>query len=218
MEAQVTNHALIVVPDRSGVMTLSGAERIVNWAIAPPPDWGLSFWFLGGVGPVDAVRNMIAERFVSHPCATHLIMLGSDNTFDQSANFLFEEPERDIVGGAYLTWKGDQEGKQLSIVGAPLSGEWGEGPYHPARYVGMDCTRIRREVFGKIVQPYFRTLYMGAHGQVSHTEDVLFCQAAREAGFGVWIDERINCGHFKAINLDEVQDYVRARLTEKGAL
>jgi hypothetical protein len=61
----------------------------------------------------------------------------------------------------------------------------------PADFCGVPIAMIARKVFEKIPSPWFNLTHEGA--RVTH--DVYFAIKCKEAGFQVYVDKRIDCGH-----------------------
>lgn len=66
--------------------------------------------------------------------------------------------------------------------------------------VGMGCTLIRMDVFDKMEPPYFKTVPGYTPENPNEmlgymTEDIYFCDKARNAGFDIVVDTSIQCGH-----------------------
>lgn len=88
---------------------------------------------------------------------------------------------KDIVGASYV-----RRAPPYELLGKSLSGK-------PESVKGLvevkalptGCLLIRRSVFHKIAQPYFK---LGINANQIIGEDLLFCAEARDAGFQIWMD------------------------------
>lgn len=58
---------------------------------------------------------------------------------------------------------------------------------------------VKMEVFDKLEWPYWRTEYNSDH--IKTGADIYFCEKAKAAGFDLWVDPKIKCGHFKMVDL-----------------
>ena len=58
---------------------------------------------------------------------------------------------------------------------------------------------VKMEVFDKIQWPYWKTEYF-TNG-VKAGADIYFFDKAKAAGYDIWIDPKIKCGHFKMVDL-----------------
>lgn len=61
--------------------------------------------------------------------------------------------------------------------------------------VGMACTLIKREVFEKVPQPWFTPTALG--------EDLSFCKRATDAGYKIFCDTNMICGHVGSFEVTE---------------
>lgn len=70
---------------------------------------------------------------------------------------------------------------------------------HDIELCGLSCVLVHRRVFEKIGFPWF-DWQEDEEGNVD-SEDMLFCQQARAAGFTIRADTGLICGHIKSIDL-----------------
>lgn len=64
---------------------------------------------------------------------------------------------------------------------------------------GSSCVLIKREVFEKLEKPYYQFMYNEDGTQHTRSEDIGFCDHAREAGFELWADTDVVCQHYKDV-------------------
>lgn len=155
-------------------------------------------------------RSTLASRAL-HDGFEEILWIDSDIVFDANDVDKLRAHDAPIVGGVYAV-KGN---RRLALV--PLSkGEivLGEsGGLLEVRYLGTGFMLTRRTVYDTIrrhhdlpscsgnppVVPYFRSVLTEdpALGPGVHYlgEDYSFCQRARAAGLGVWVDTSIRLGH-----------------------
>ena len=58
---------------------------------------------------------------------------------------------------------------------------------------------VKYEVFEKLQWPYWKNVF--SPGVIEMGEDIYFCEQARKAGFDIWCDPKVKCGHIKQANL-----------------
>ncbi len=58
---------------------------------------------------------------------------------------------------------------------------------------GFACALVRTQVFSAMKYPYFR--YVVYENGDALSEDLYFCLEAKKAGFRIWADPRVKCGH-----------------------
>lgn len=63
----------------------------------------------------------------------------------------------------------------------------------PIRAGGFGCVLIHKDVFKHLSYPYF--LFEVHKYGTFLSEDYYFCKKAREAGYTIWADSRVRCGH-----------------------
>lgn len=60
---------------------------------------------------------------------------------------------------------------------------------------------IKREVFEKLSVPYFQFVSNENNTEHIRSEDIDFCDRAKEAGFQIFADTDVVCGHDKSVML-----------------
>ncbi len=86
----------------------------------------------------------------------------------------------------YLTGHKEEQGKELGVVLSTTKDELIE-----CDAVGTGCLLVHRSVFEAIKPPYF---VLNSGGRVSG-EDFSFCRKVKRAGFKIYADPGVLCGH-----------------------
>lgn len=143
-------------------------------------------------------RNAIAKEAIEYSF-DYVLMIDSDVVVPNNTLDLMLEPGADIVLGLcprkntnigrveiykdtcpdytdFYTYKTLPDKHRLEIKGG-----------------GLACALIRTDVFRKLEYPYFR--YVEYANGSSLSEDLFFCGKAREAGYQIYADTRVRCGH-----------------------
>lgn len=109
--------------------------------------------------------------------------------------------DKDIVSGVYplhqrckTAWclSREERFKALPIEDLPDN-------LFKAKTMCMGMSLIKTEVFDNIEWPYWRNGFM--YGKKTIGEDVYFCKKLREAGYDLWVDPKLKCCHFRAVDL-----------------
>lgn len=148
---------------------------------------------------VDQVRNLIAHWTIQNGY-DYLFAVDSDISFERDTLLKLLSHNRDIVSGIYI-----QRIPGTHIIeimrknphGGVTHIDWntikGQGLV-PIDGCGFGCVLIKSEVFKAIPYPHF--LY---HSAIDHkntlSEDVHFCNQARDRGFTLWADASVICDH-----------------------
>lgn len=109
--------------------------------------------------------------------------------------------DKDIISGVYpimqkfkLTWclSREETFEMMNIKDLP------NNPFK----VKVACNGmllVKMEVFNKLEWPYWKTDYMENGGKMG--PDIYFFEKASAAGYDLWVDPKVQCGHFKMIDL-----------------
>ena len=143
---------------------------------------------------IDQVRNLIAEWGKKYD---YLFCVDSDIVLPRETLSKFVFSQKDVISGVYVQ---RLPGEPQAEIYRP---DYSRYPYDVLMTAdrqfevgacGFGCVLIDSKVLRDMEYPHF--VYKSALDH-AHTlsEDVYFCQKAREKGFKVWCDTSIRCGH-----------------------
>ena len=156
--------------------------------------------------PVDYARNCVVKEFLASTCEW-LLML--DNDMVPPVNLLdMVDRAGDrmdiVVPRFYRAEAGPCDGVRLKLCWESFSGELAQNEWRELVCAGTGVMFVRRRVFERMgKQGWFRFIY-DADGKITISEDVAFCQKARQAGFSVWGNQRFEADHCKTIPLSKL--------------
>jgi GT2 family glycosyltransferase len=172
----------------------------------------------------DKARNGLVLEALKNG-ADYLLMIDDDNPVPSDTLKLMLEDDKDIVIAPILSRNSKQDGthdlcafyaKKVKVDGKPLrlyspiKDFKDKGPLHKIDAGGTGCMLIKRAVLEKLYalhqgQPFeFGDIRFKKKIKVdgieydrrTMSEDVEFCERAVDAGFEVWLDDRIRPIHF----------------------
>lgn len=148
----------------------------------------------------DMARNKIADKAIEGGC-DYVLMIDSDITVPEDTIERFLDSPVDICFGV-CPRKNTKDGKtaiakvgqtgfhdmytMTEIKNSPLSRIEIKG-------AGAACAFIKTSVFKKLEYPWFQ--YVSYKGRSFLSEDFYFCNSAIKAGYIMWADTRVKCGH-----------------------
>lgn len=116
--------------------------------------------------------------------ATHLLFLDSDMMVPPDTLARLLAHDKPIVGATYTKRRGPFDLTHRELNGGP--GQIGKPGLREVSRMPTGCLLIDMSVFEKLSKPYFPVKWSEAGDCIS--EDNVFCDRAREAGFSVWLD------------------------------
>lgn len=163
-----------------------------------PDGYEVEFQYFWGY-QVDQVRNLIAHWTIQYNY-DYLFAVDSDIAFAPDTLAKMLAHNKDIVSGIYIQripGTHTIEVMRKNIHGGVTHVNWddikGQGLV-PIDGCGFGCALVKSKVFKAIPYPHF--LY---HSAIDHSntisEDVHFCNQARDRGFTLWADTSIICEH-----------------------
>jgi len=126
---------------------------------------------------------------------------------------------KDICSGIYFQWQGGRKldplvyKKTKNVVHEEyrIFNDTSEENLVEVDGVGAGCLLIHRKVFETIKKPYFLFEY-DENGYLDVGEDFYFCQKAQKAGFKIWVDRKMVAGHYKTVNLKEINNWKKKEI------
>lgn len=144
-------------------------------------------------------RNLLVHKMLNGNW-THLLMLDSDMVFPAGLLGKLLSHNVDIVGGFYLRKvRGNLPTMmRLDDNGQPMS-HWPEQRLEQVDGIGTGAILVRRNVFETLDPPWFYYRPVdhkhNTHKVEQVSEDYVFCENARAAGYTIHVDGSAICGH-----------------------
>lgn len=171
-------------------------------------DYDLSVYPTVAVQPVDNARNEIVREFLASNC-THLFFVDSDTMPPQSALRQLLRVNQPIVSGLTPIVELDEKKKEYyrkwNCVGLDDKHLTPNTGVLRVKGAGASCILIKREVFEKLEDPWFRFRYEDDNGKKTFkgepliiSEDVHFIMQAVAKGIPAYCDTGVVCTHSKA--------------------
>lgn len=151
-------------------------------------------------------RNGLISKQLDDPGWTHMMFCDWDTyplpAMTKTAMERLISMDKDVAAGMYPVWlhnlpfwtvvtKDDADKERLAhptLVPFPFV------DHRPVERVGMGFTLIKRKVLEGMESPWMKQLYK-PDMSIRCTEDYYFCDKAKTAGFEIWLDPMMVCGH-----------------------
>ncbi len=166
--------------------------------MAADPRFYVAPFFCGA--PVHVPRNELVELFLKSD-SQYLLWLDADNSISIDGVMALVNTQADIVMAAYAQW--DRKEGRFWCAGQmdKERREYGFISRLPPEatafdIVGMGCTIVKRKVYETL-----DGLYYWADGE--RTEDIYFCEKAKQAGFTIALNPAVRSPHWKIRNMNE---------------
>ncbi len=152
---------------------------------------------------IDQARNEIVN-FALQQNADYVFFLDDDVLPPPNALLRLWTHQKDVINGVY--WSKSPNPVPLIFRGHMNSPylDWHVGELIKIDAAGCGCTLIHTKVFKKIEPPWFSLNYSiltpkeiqeRDYPDIGTTEDLYFYRKVKDAGFEVWCDTAIQCGH-----------------------
>jgi hypothetical protein len=193
-------NAMVAIPTRGMIHY----RAIMSWKTLMYPVNSKSVQvFVPGM-EVGEARNRSVEHFLSDSSLKYLVFIDDDLILPEDGLLKLyrgmEEHGYDIIGSVYRTKETGNETVAYKfkegMMGSIPNEELLNNEYLDVDVVGMGFTIIKREVFYKLSQPWYKTVQEKfTYGTRCYTEDVFFCKKAKEEGFKIGLATDVICPH-----------------------
>ena len=178
------------------------------------PDWGLE---ISRMHPIDSNRNAIVKKFMTLREAQkfeYLLFVDTDIVPPLGAVDALLSHGKKVVGGICFIMSPD------AMPIPNISIELDEGHYQATlvevKGMGTGFMLIHRDVLRDVGKSPFRFRY-DEWGMVTICgEDYDFCEKAVNAGYKIYADFGIQCGHYKQVDLTMLNKTLSHIITEKN--
>lgn len=132
-------------------------------------------------------REMLVDGVIEKDF-THILFIDDDMKFEPDILHVLARKKKDIVVANYKKkLQGEQEWVATGLNKRDIRSQKHCVGLEEALHVGFGLSLISLEVFKKIEKPWFPVPYnLSTSNYVS--EDYMFCRAAREAGYKIYVD------------------------------
>jgi hypothetical protein len=139
-----------------------------------------------------------AKQIEPHP--THILFVDHDVLPRATSLRKLFEHDKDLISGVYPTiqrfkikWCVSRE-EPFKLMGIE------DLPNNPFKaHVGCNGIMLAKmEVFDRLQWPYWKTCHEN-HKKTG--ADIYFFEKAKAAGYDIWVDPKIKCGHFRMVDL-----------------
>lgn len=138
-----------------------------------------------------ANREKMADVTLGLDGATHLMFLDDDMTFPVDTITRLVSHDKQIVAANYVKRCDPPTPVTVGVDGKPVYTTAESTGLERVSTTGTGVMLIAVEVFRSLTRPWFDTFYSLQSG-TWHTEDVVFCNKAAEAGIATWIDHDLS--------------------------
>ncbi|CAB4151878.1 hypothetical protein UFOVP594_37 [uncultured Caudovirales phage] len=185
---------------------------LLKWLREFPPNT-IDFFFSYRVAYIDRARNQDVEYVLeSKKKYTHLLFIDSDTIPPRDGLLKLLHADKDIVTGMTPMLQYDRENDHFARMYNCFIREYKEDgtldrtitPTEDTGIIeiercGSSFILIKRNVLESMEKPLYKFEFNDAHTQHTRSEDIYFCDNAREAGYKIWCDTSVICKHYKEI-------------------
>lgn len=170
---------------------------------------GLADFVAKVAAETEHARNLIVQHFLDRKQYEYLFFLDTDEwPKDKDVLDKLLAMDKDIAAGVTKMildgrrcWSAARFVNENGLIHWAGPKELPPGPFK-AVAVGGSTMLIKRCVFEAIEWPWFEVVYAADGSRVG--EDINFCNKVLTAGFEIWVDPRLQCGHRQRRDISEL--------------
>jgi hypothetical protein len=171
------------------------------------------------VGGIDVLRNDIVEKALSEG-ATHLLLCDVDQIYPVNLVTKLLSHNLPVVGARVHRRYAPFDSLILRKVeidertnGYEPIDDWEEGELLECDATGGGCVMYNMEVFRKIPKPWFE--FKKQEGGAVIGEDILMCQKIKAAGYKIFVDTSLECGHLTTMIVNRKTNLLYRSMKQK---
>ena len=185
-------NVMIAIPNK-GTIHVQLAAYLVNEILTSKNTIAVYF---EGRNDICRARNAIVKKF-RETNFDFLFMLDEDTVPPVGSVDLMAEQNKDLLAGVYFRWGDNNEQDVVPIIMGARKTETGM----VANRAGTGCLMVKKGVFEEMEKnskyPPFSMVYQPDGADFILSEDLHFCEMARECGFELHVETRVVCDHWK---------------------
>jgi len=142
-------------------------------------------------------RNTIVDIAQQQGC-DYLMFLDTDQTFPPDTIFKLLKHQKDICSGLYFERYAPYRPviRKSHPSGGYSLADYTQGDLIEVDATGGGCLLINMEVFERLEKPYFDyRIEKSGIKETFFSEDLVFCEKVRAAGYKIHVDTTVRCGH-----------------------
>lgn len=171
-------------------------------------------------GPIDTLRNDIVEKALAED-ATHLIMMDTDQLYPVNTITKLLSHNLPIVGCRVHRRYPPFDSLMLRKVeidartnGYESIDDWQDGELVEVDATGAGCLMFNMDVFRKMPYPWFKFRKQPGTDAVIG-EDIGFCQDLKAAGYKIFVDSSLECGHMTTMIVNRKTNLLYRSMKQK---
>jgi len=168
-------------------------------------------------GPVDGLRNKIVQDAIRIG-ASHLIMMDMDQTYPVDAITKLIAHRLPVVGCMVHRRYPPFDPLMLrgNINSYTIIDDWKDGDLVEVDATGTGCLMFDMRIFHELPAPWFE-FRPNPDPEKGGTvgEDIGFCSDLRKAGYKIYVDTSIKCGHLSTMIITEETHWLYKSLKKK---